>query len=253
MQCERLMQSLGFACHQCGDTTVLDTPFQSTIDGDMFQLFIEKIGNGLHITDHGLLLHHAQTHGIDTEKKAYELTHLSGQVFDEFGNISITIDNDHDITPALGKAFNSLQYINQNLTRWKPKPINNNYFKSRVRNYFKQNNIHYFSNYTVVGQSGHEIQIPFATQTVDQRLHLMHCIPQTRGSVDWNLAYSVAGQMADIRAANLPNMNRHVIIDDEGLDQEKLGYLSNLLTTVSAVNPYTSRERWSLKFIRNTH
>lgn len=62
--------------------------------------------------------------------------------------------------------------------------------------------------------------------------------------IDWGNAYSISGQMADVKAANIPDMTRHVIIDDEGIDPDTLGYLANLLTDAASVLPYSNRADW---------
>lgn len=240
--CELVMQSLGFACHQMGNAMVLNTPFQSMIDGDMLQLFIEPIEAGYRITDHGMTLHHAHTHGIDTSAKSQQLKQLFPHIFDDQGKI-IVFAKDKTLPESLGAAFNALQAINQHLPKWQPKPDSGSQFRTRVAHYFDQREIVYKRNYAITGRSGHAIRFPFSVESSRTR-SLVHCIAQGKTGIDWNNAYSISGQMADVKSANLPHTYRNVIIDDEGIDQDTLGYLANLLSDSAAVLPYSTRDGW---------
>jgi hypothetical protein len=212
------------------------------IDGDMLQLFIEPVEGGYRITDHGLTLHHAHTHGIDTAAKSKQLSELPPFIFDEYGQITL-IAKDQMLSQSLGLAFNALQSINQQLPKWKPKPDLGNQFRARIADYFEQSDITYDRNYAVTGRSGHAVRFPFSTLSTDHR-HLIHCVSQGKSGIDWGNAYSISGQMADIKAANSPDMTRHVIIDDDGIDPDTFGYLANLLTESASVLPYSARNDW---------
>lgn len=241
--CERVMQSLGFACRQVGNSVILNTPFQSMIDGDMLQLFIEPVASGYRITDYGMTLNHAHSHGIDTTAKSKQLRDTFPTLFDDSGQI-VLFTKDHNFTESLGFAFNALQMVNQQLPRWKPKPDLGNQFRDRVAKYFDKRKITYERNYAVTGRSGHIIKFPFSiSPTMDSR-NLIQCIPQGKNGIDWGNAYAVSGQMFDVKAANIPYLHRYVIIDDEGMEEDTIGFLANILSESSSVVPFSTRDGW---------
>lgn len=247
--CENVMQSLGFSCHQQGDILVLNTPFQSRIDGDLFNLYIEPATGGYRITDYGLMLHHAETHYVkNTGEKAKQLHHELPRYFNEQGQIVITT-KEHELEQALVHAFNAVQIINQQLPRWKPKPENDHRFIKRVRSFLDSKKITYIKNKEVIGASGHGSRIPFVIES-ELKSSLIHCLPQSNNHVpEWSEAYKISGLMTDIKMAELPSSYRYVIVDDTDMADASFATASSILHQSTAVLRYTQKDHWIERFM----
>lgn len=50
--------------------------------------------------------------------------------------------------------------------------------------------------------------------------------------------------MFDVKSANIPHLNRYVIIDDEGMEKDTIGFLANILSESSSVVPFSTRDGW---------
>ncbi len=247
--CEHIIQSLGFSCHQYGDITVLDTPFHSTIDGDLYQLFIENTSQGYRITDYGLTLHHAETHLVKrTDLKAKKLNEHYPALFNEQGQINLPSSKEN-LPTALSQAFNALQVINQQLPQWKPKPETDHRFVRQVENYFKKKNIQFQRNQQITGFSGHCIRIPFLISKNTGERNLVQCIAQSSpGLPDWNKSYSISGQMSDLKLTEIPDTHRYVILEDQEMGDDTLKTVGTIIAPYAKLLRYSGREKWVKRF-----
>ncbi|MEB4590757.1 hypothetical protein VSS37_07180, partial [Candidatus Thiothrix sp. Deng01] len=98
--------------------------------------------------------------------------------------------------------------------------------------------------YAVTGRSGHVIKFPFSIRQSHDARSLIQCIPQGKNGIDWGNAYAISGQMFDVKSANIPHLNRYVIIDDEGMEKDTIGFLANILSESSSVVPFSTRDGW---------
>ncbi|MCB1622888.1 MAG: DUF1828 domain-containing protein [Thiothrix sp.] len=250
--CQTILSALGFSCHTYEQITILNTPLQSTIDGDLFQLFIEQSPRGWRIRDYGRTLDHAEAHAIrHLDRKARQLHEQFPALFSERGEIAIHADSDAALPAALSRAFNAIQVINGRLPTWKPAPVVDSGFQQQVARYLDSQRIIFKRNQSVIGYSGHEINIPFLIGARDP-LSLVHCISQKdEGLPNWDAGYKVSGQMTDIKLTE-DGRGRFVIIDDTSMATENFSSLSAIVSGAANILPYSCRSNWLRIFNPNT-
>lgn len=247
MNCQNLMSQLGFECRDIGgDVLRVWSPFTYGGDGQAIGLYVEKLTSGYRITDAYESLMHASAMGanitparLDAVRKA---THFSVNVSDG-GEIYASVA-EHELGIGVASVLNASLAVSHFESRWKPRARAESFAKAVATVLESALGARVIRNVSVVGASGHQLDLPLAVQTADSLIYVQPVAADAEDKVDWQAVYASYGRMTDLKGANIEGTSRLVVMEDAANDAETKKALK-VLSASAGVIQYSNLPTWA--------
>ncbi|MFC0178971.1 DUF1828 domain-containing protein [Thorsellia kenyensis] len=249
MICKDLILKMGYECFKINDSlTRVLSPFTYHDDGEHIGVFIHEINGGMKVSDRCDALMNMEARGIEISKKRLNIIKSllvsqgldmndRGEIiaFGSYDNIGEMISN-----VIKGGVITSVISLD-----WYKKHADEDKFEKIVINYLKSSNIkdRLFFRQKLYGMSGHEIVAPVKIAQKNSSVEKYLFTSSINSNSGWNRAYSLFGQIVDLKYANLNLNNRYVVIDSDCLDKQ-LNQLTVLFNDSAVILPYHLRDNW---------
>lgn len=243
MNCETLLENLGYECEPAGEDLRVYTPF-TYWDGAVIRFFAEPNGRRVRLTDHGDSLMHAEASGIKITPKRLEfIRYIAGgeATVSNRGEI-FAMAEAGEIGDAVGDLLNAILTVSHMGLRWRP-PIPRPSFREEVDRLLSPRlGERLQRNTAVTGASGHQYEIPFTIQTADE-YRFVETVAWGEERATWTPVMHAYAEMADIAHAGAAPSSRFIILDDDA-DPEVVGSAVTFLAETSTVLPFSESESW---------
>jgi hypothetical protein len=251
MNCADVIASLGFRCKSLENGAIrVWSPFTYGHDGELVALYVEPSPSGFIVTDNAQSLMHAASMGANITKSrlaAIQRCARADVIVSEGGEIraQATVST---LSQAIVNVLNAALAVSHSEVGWLPRPASSAFtdavgeaLQSVVGDRLKRN-------ITVVGASGHQIEIPFVVESEARKLSERTYIqPVAYGAderLDWDNVYRGLGKMLDLKNAGAEEHSRSVILEDATPDEE-IAKAATLLTVCASVVYFSKIHQWA--------
>ena len=248
MNCETLLDIIGWECTPSGNRSILATsPLTMGEDGQHVSFYIAKPDDkSYYITDACNSAMYASSLGVELTKNRLKILNSTFGVKNAKFNSGFEIiaectsDNLHD---ALWDAVKLAMSISFNTKKWIPKFNQirfNNMVASILTEVAGKDNV--LKSYKATGISGHEVKFPFAVRT-DKRFIIIEpiAILDTK-QIDWSHVYKTFGKMTDVKQSD--SVNRRIVVIEDGASQSDFGKASTILSQSANVRLLGTAQSW---------
>lgn len=246
MNCENVIQSLGFRCQAVSDDVLyVESPLTMVFDGSMVGAYIQDIGRGrIRISDNADTMFTAMCWGMNphpkTSKKISRLATESGISLSDRGELYVTGNEEAtafllasfiEASVRIGHVFNQTKPIPTSKFERKIAKVVKSHFGDRMKR-----------NATIMGASGHQLTFPFALDFGSQRQQVIQTVPILgSGNQNWRSIYQTVGKMADLKNSSI--QCRRVVILEPSPDATETDKARNALVEFASVISYQSAEQ----------
>ena len=236
MNCQSILSNIGFECLPLDEATLrIWSPFSYGTDGEHVGLYVQALGNQVHVTDNAEALMHASAMGvkisdrrIDTLRRAVSNVSIS-----RGGTISTTVD-DSQVQEAVVAVLNAALAVGHFETAWAPRVRSESFTKLVAEVLEAEVGECLLRNVPVTGASGHQLELPYAIQRKGELIYLQP-IAAEDDRVDWTNVYSGFGKMTDLKNAGAEIGSRVVVLEDAPGDSEHAKAVSLLAMSATVV------------------
>ena len=249
MNCTNLLENLGYVCApRAGGALRLWSPFTFD-DGEHLAVFLEPGTDGQWlITDHADTLMHASAHGARiTPQRLDRIRQKSSAVTISEGGVLSSVATPETLPNAITAVLNTAIAISHAEAAWRPKTHEQRFIASVGKELEAVAGKHLQRGVSVNGASGHQIEFPFAIDTVAAGRQFIQPVAYGDERMDWANVYKAHGKMFDLKNAGAEDSQRIVIVEDQPDDAE-IGKAVTLLSYTAMVLLYSHRTQWLERF-----
>lgn len=249
MNCVNLLETLGYDCAPRNDGALrLWSPFTFD-DGEHLGVYVEPTGNGQWlVTDHADALMHASALGANlTRARLERVRHrLGGVQLSEGGALSM-VASQADLPNAVTAVLNAGITLSYAERDWLPKSHDERFNAVLGKELEIVAGERLKRKVAVTGVSGHQIEFPFAVESLEVGMQYIQTVAHGDERLDWGDVYKAGGKMLDLQSAGAEDSQRIVIVEDLPGDED-LGKAVTLLGYTAMVLLYSHREQWLSRF-----
>jgi len=252
VNCETILNNLGFDCHHLGEDTLrIWSPFSYGFDGQLIGLYVEKHKDMYRITDDAESLMHLRSIGIDlTKAKLTSIKKAStgGVSVSEGGEICMTVGADQ-LQSGITAVLNTALAVSHFETMWMPRKRMESFTKlvsDILVSELGADKI--LKRVPVLGASGHQLELPIAIKFENVLTYVQPVAASEEDKTDWTNVYSAFGKMTDLKNAGATDTARVFVLEDTSIDFDKehdkaVGVLSGCgsVVTQKALRRFTTR------------
>lgn len=247
--CSTVISRLGFECFPMSDSLLrVISPFTYYDDGEHIAVFVQEHHGQYRVTDYCDTLMNIESRGIVLSKRKIELIRSSlahqGVTLDANGEISAWA-NEENVGQVAANVIRGGLLASAQTADWYAE-VKDDKFEKHVINYLRSKGLNERLRLkdSLVGISGHEINIPITIKPQDNLLQPKRGFTVSlNNSKGWNTAHATVGKIIDISHTVTSYKNRFVIVDSDDLGSE-LQQLSLLFSEAAIVLPFHARDLW---------